>query len=127
MRVVAAVIQNQDAILVCRRAPHKSFPGKWEFPGGKVEANETDEQALAREIREELGVEITVGAFIVKSSSFGSDLSIEMHTYFANLISELPTTSSDHDELRWVTRNQLTELEWPPLDIPVVAALGRLD
>ena len=125
MRVVAAVIQDQDKVLVCRRAPHKSLAGKWEFPGGKVEAGESDPQALIREIHEELGSEISVGTFIVKSTLETSESSLEMHTYFAKLVSAPPTASSDHDELRWVQIDELPSLEWPVLDIPVVDALTR--
>ena len=57
MRVVAAIIESNGELLACRRASHKSLAGKWEFPGGKVEPGETEQQALVREIREELGWE----------------------------------------------------------------------
>ena len=123
MRVVAAVIRDQDTFLACRRAPHKTLSGKWEFPGGKVEAGESDTQALIREIREELGVEISVGDFIAKSTIETSETLLEMYTYFAELVSDRPTSSSDHDELRWVELENLNDLEWPVLDLPVVDAL----
>ena len=123
MKVVAAVIRNGSRFLVCRRAPHKAHSGLWEFPGGKVEVGETDAQALTREIREELNVEISIGDFIVMSSSEVNGKVIEMNTYFAGLVSDSPASSSDHDELRWVENHELLELDWPELDIPVVAAL----
>lgn len=123
MRVVAAVIKLDNKLLACQRAAHKSLAGFWEFPGGKVEPGETDTLALAREIREELGVEIVVGDFIVKSSSEVNGRIIEMYTYFAELVSTAPTASSDHDELRWVELGELNHLEWPVLDDPVVEAL----
>lgn len=125
MRVVAAVITKDDQILICRRGPHKSLSGFWEFPGGKVEARETDGQALVREIREELQVEIQVQELICTSRTSSGNVQIEMHTYSAELLSATPSTSSDHDELRWVNRSQLLEFKWPPLDIPVVHALTK--
>jgi 8-oxo-dGTP diphosphatase len=123
MRVVAAVISHKGEFLACRRAQHKSLAGFWEFPGGKVEADESDQQALARELKEELGIDVIVGNFICKSSSDVNGTTIEMFTYFCELRSEAPTSSSDHDKLAWVTRDELAALEWPPLDIPVVEAL----
>lgn len=126
MRVVAAVITKDDKILICRRSAHKSLAGFWEFPGGKVEAAETDAQALIREIREELQVDIQVQELICTSRTSSGDRQIEMNTYFAELLSATPTSSSDHDELKWVSRSQLLNFNWPPLDVPVVEALSEL-
>ena len=121
MRVAAAVIEYDGRFLACRRAEHKSLAGKWEFPGGKVEAGETDEEALKREIFEELQIEIEVGALVTRSRSLST--SIEMHSYFATLKSGFPSSSSDHDELRWLSADELSELEWPELDVPVLEVL----
>jgi 8-oxo-dGTP diphosphatase len=121
MLVVAAVIQHKGLVLACRRAEHKSLAGKWEFPGGKVESGETDEEALKREIFEELQIEIEVGVLVAKSRSQSS--SIEMHSYYASIKSGLPSSSSDHDKLRWLRVEELSELEWPELDVPVVEML----
>jgi 8-oxo-dGTP diphosphatase len=123
MRVVAAVITRGALILACRRANHKSLAGFWEFPGGKVEGDESDHQALARELKEELGVEVVIGEFICKTSSDTSGIEIEMFTYFCELTSPPPTSSSDHDKLVWVSRENLADFEWPKLDVPVVEAL----
>ena len=123
MRVVAAVIAHDRRFLACRRASHKSLAGFWEFPGGKVEAGESDQQALARELAEELGIAVVVGDFICKSSSIANGTEIEMFTYFCELTSEAPTSSSDHDKLVWVSSHELSNLVWPPLDVPVVEAL----
>lgn len=119
MIVVAAVIQNNGLYLACRRAPHKALPGKWEFPGGKVEAGESEQEALAREILEELQVKIAVGDFIVEST-LGD---ITMRTYLATLKSSSPASSSDHDAFEWLAVEQLDSLDWAELDIPVVEAL----
>lgn len=121
MIVVAAVIEHEGLVLACRRAGHKSLAGKWEFPGGKVEPGESDAEALGREILEELQIEIEVGQLV--TSSHSSSPAIEMHSYFAKLKSGIPMSSSDHDELRWLRVEELSALEWPELDIPVLEAL----
>ena len=123
MRVVAAIIESDGEILACRRATHKSLAGKWEFPGGKVEAGETEESALAREILEELGAVITVWQLVETTFSTTNGLSIEMASYLCRLNGERPTQSSDHDKLLWLGLDELQTLDWAELDIPVVEKL----
>lgn len=123
MRVVAAVIQDQERFLACRRAPHKSLAGKWEFPGGKVEPLETDEEALAREILEELGVEVNIEQFLIETSQIQGASTIEMFTYLARLDSERPSQSSDHDLMKWLSLRELIHYDWAELDIPVIEKL----
>ena len=123
MRVVAAVIQDQQRFLACRRAPHKSLPGRWEFPGGKVEPFETDEEALTREILEELGIEISIRKFLIMTSQKFGESQIEMCTYLASLVDERPTQSSDHDQMQWLPLNELSHYDWAELDIPVIEKL----
>jgi len=107
MRVVAAVIVMDSLVLVCRRAQHKSLSGFWEFPGGKVEQDETDSDALSRELHEELGILVKVGDLLTTSYSKSNGLEIEMHTYLCELTSDPPTSSSDHDQLIWVGTQEL--------------------
>ena len=125
MRVVAAVIQSGDEFLACRRSPQKNLAGKWEFPGGKVEFGETDVEALTREIKEELSVDVQVGDLVAVSRSISGPQQIVMYTYFAQLISLKPTYSSDHDQLLWVTKTGLESLDWAELDIPVIEVLVK--
>ena len=120
MRVVAAVIRDQERFLACRRAPHKSLAGKWEFPGGKVESLETDEKALAREILEELGVEVSIDQFLIETSQKQGESKIEMFTYLASLRTETPTQSSDHDQMKWLLLDELSQYDWAELDVPVI-------
>ena len=120
--VVAAVIERDGAFLTCRRAPGKAAAGKWEFPGGKVEASESPADALVREIREELAVSITVtGELIVVEP--GGDGGIRLICLRARLDGPPPTASTDHDELRWVARDELGELDWAEPDVPAVRLL----
>jgi 8-oxo-dGTP diphosphatase len=123
IRVVAAVIERDGKILACRRAPHKSLAGLWEFPGGKVEAGETDEVALAREIREELGVEITVGEFIAESVAPAGEAMIHLNAYWAqtNVVGEV--SSTDHDRMEWLSPKDVSDYEWAPADVPLLSEL----
>ena len=123
MRVVAAVIRDEGYYLACRRGENLELAGKWEFPGGKVELGETDQEALAREISEELGVSVVVEEFITQTSMPRGLGSIEMFTYFARLEGSRPTRSSDHDRMDWLTPGELVSLDWAELDIPVVHAI----
>jgi 8-oxo-dGTP diphosphatase len=123
MRVVAAVIRSDGQTLACRRAAHKNLAGKWEFPGGKVEAGETDEAALAREIKEELGANVVVEELVETTFSNANGLNIVMASYRCRLIDERPTQSSDHDLLLWLAVDELQTLDWAELDIPVVQKL----
>lgn len=120
--VVAAVIVRGDAVLACRRAPHKDSAGHWEFPGGKVEAGETAPQALRRELREELGVDVRVGALLDRTVTGSVDLAC----YAATLTGPGPTASTDHDALEWRRPHALAALDWAPADRPVVAVLAGM-
>jgi 8-oxo-dGTP diphosphatase len=123
MRVVAGVIVDRGEILACRRGPNTELSGKWEFPGGKVETNETDQDALVRELEEELAVQISVGHLIAETSQFRGLGKITMFTYFCELVGPRPIQSSDHDQLLWLHLDELRTLDWAGLDIPVVAKL----
>ncbi|MEU1971217.1 (deoxy)nucleoside triphosphate pyrophosphohydrolase [Microbacterium sp. NPDC019599] len=118
--IVAAVIEHDGMLLACRRAPGKAAAGRWEFPGGKVEPGESGEDALAREIREELGVGIRVTG-VLTADVTGP---IRLICLRAELLGERPTASTDHDELRWVARGELADLDWADADRPAVELLS---
>lgn len=119
LEVVAAVIERDDTFLACRRRPGKAAAGRWEFPGGKIERGETAEEALVREIREELGVGIRVTGHLTTDVTGG----IRLACLHARLIGAAPVASTDHDVLRWVSRAELGELEWADADLPAVRLL----
>lgn len=122
LEVVAAVFVRNGDVLACRRAPGKSAAGKWEFPGGKVDDDETPEAALVREIQEELGISTAVDALIDRSATTVGDTSIDLACYLVTC-ADFPTQSTDHDELRWVPLDSLSTLDWAAPDLPAVAIL----
>ena len=123
IKVVGAAVRSaHNKILICRRVG-KSLTGMWEFPGGKVEPGESEEEALAREFLEELGVPIAVGPHLATGVQSSGDSVIELSVFEARLVDLSPTTSSDHDALEWVDVSDLKEYQFPEADLPAVRAL----
>lgn len=122
IEVVAAVFYRDGEVLACKRAPGKSAAGKWEFPGGKIDDGEAPERALIREIQEELGISISVGTLVDRTVTTVGDLDIDLACYLVSS-GEIPTRSSDHDEMRWLPVPALSSLDWATPDLPAVAAL----
>ena len=124
--VVCAVIEDDAGrVLVAQRPAHKHLGLKWEFPGGKVELDETPTAALAREIQEELGCTIFVTrALPVFTHDYGAVV-IEMIPFVCRLSGDsgMPHPH-EHVAVRWVTHAELQELDLAPADWPVVGALG---
>jgi 8-oxo-dGTP diphosphatase len=125
VRVVAAVVVEGGQVLACRRAAHKSLGGKWEFPGGKIEGDESPQEALVREIREELGVEAIVHEEFRNDTTRVGDQNIEL-TCFRVTLQRWPVSSTDHDVLTWVSHDELDGLEWAMPDWPMVRQLEGL-
>lgn len=119
VQVAAAVITREDgAVLIGRRRAGKAHAGLWEFPGGKLEAGETPEACLVRELREEFGVEIAVGPYLAA----GRDGPIELRGYRARLVAGEPRLS-DHDAIAWVVPGELPRYPMPPADVPIAEAV----
>ena len=115
--VVAAIIQDSDGnYLCCKRGEWKQSPNKWEFPGGKPETGEDLQQALVREIKEELNVEIKVLRQFDRSTTG----EIDLVCFVAELASEKPQFSTDHSEMRWVPEFELSKLDWAEPDMPAL-------
>jgi mutator protein MutT len=117
--VTAAVIVKGGKVLAARRGPGKHLEGYWEFPGGKLEENETPEECLERELTEEFSISSRVGAYIGESVYDYGEKVVRLLAY------EVEHTAGnfelvDHDELRWLEINQLADVKWAPADIPLV-------
>ncbi|MDR5698552.1 (deoxy)nucleoside triphosphate pyrophosphohydrolase [Agromyces aerolatus] len=124
LHVVAAVIEHEGRVLACRRRAGKADAGKWEFPGGKVEAGETAAEALVREIVEELGVEIEVHDELTTDDTDVGGRVIRLTCLRATLTAGRPTSSTDHDAMRWATPAELVTLDWAAPDLPAVRLLA---
>ena len=108
--VVAALIARNGKILITQRGAEDPLAGQWEFPGGKIEAGETPQQCLAREIEEELGIVVSVGAHIGTHIHHYDHISIELSGYRANILSGTPTLT-EHADLRWVDWAELKRFD----------------
>lgn len=127
LRVVAAVFQTGSHVLACKRKPEKAAGGKWEFPGGKVEAHESAEEALRRELIEELDVHVkTVGDLIWRETTTTSTQSIDLACYWVET-DTFPNSSTDHDELRWCFVEELAQLDFADADKPAVREIERIE
>ena len=123
INVVCAVIQdNEGRFLVCRRPEGKALAGKWEFPGGNVELDEPPEQALRRELSEELACEIDVGKALPEVEHHYTGFSIRLLPFLCSLKSGEPI-ALEHSEIRWITPDQCSSLNWAEADVPIWKAL----
>lgn len=117
------LLDSEGAVLIARRPLDKSLGGLWEFPGGKVEAGESAEVALRRELREELQLEVgSLQAMepVVHTYEFGT---IRLLPFLAQCQERPKVQLMEHSDFRWAACDALTSFEWAPADLPVVAAL----
>jgi 8-oxo-dGTP diphosphatase len=124
IHVVGAVIVKDNKILCAQRGPNKSLAMMWEFPGGKIEENETPEEALVREINEEMNCEIKVGNKITTTVHEYEFAVIHLTTFYCELISGTPILT-DHIKVKWLSTEQLLSVEWAPADVPTIEILMR--
>jgi len=122
VEVVAALIRDGEKFMICQRPEHKSRPLMWEFPGGKVEAGETPEAALARECREELEIELKVGEKFAESTFVYPDISVHLTLLEARIVSGEPKLL-EHKDIRWITPEEAAAYEFSPADVPFVKKL----
>lgn len=129
--VGAALVDSLEAptrLLVGQRSAPPALAGLWEFPGGKVEPGESCTRALARELREELGVEVTLGSELAGPHTQGWVLNEKaaMRLWWAEIRQGQPVALQDHAQLRWVPLDaSVLELPWIPADYPIVEELLR--
>lgn len=117
--VVGAVLVRNGDVLCAQRSQDMTLPGMWEFPGGKLELGESAQQALVRELDEELAIEAEIGER-VDETEYEYDFGVvNLTTYWGNIISGEPQ-AREHAELRWLPMAELAQLDWAPADIPAV-------
>lgn len=124
IRVVAAVLVRDGRVLAAKRAAHKREGGLWELPGGKVEPGESDADALVRELREELGVEVRVEGPVGESEHAYAHGAVRLVALRCALVSGEPRPI-DHAELRWLAADELGTVAWAPADLPLLEGVGR--
>jgi 8-oxo-dGTP diphosphatase len=122
VRVTAALMQEGGRVLIGRRRPGKHMGGKWELPGGKIEPGESPEQSLARELAEELGVEVRVGEFLCATPFDRGDARLELLVYRVERIAGEPALL-EHQEIRWVDPADLAGYDLADSDRKVVERL----
>lgn len=125
IKVVGAAIIKDNKVLAMQRSETMTLPGMWEFPGGKIEANETEEKALIREIKEELNVDIEILDYINEASydyDFGT---VSLKVYTGQIISG-QLTLEEHSAGKWLEAKDLSDINWAPVDIPAAKALKKI-
>ncbi len=121
--VVAAIIRNADEVFATQRG-YGNYKDWWEFPGGKIEAGETPEQALAREIREELATDILVGDYLTTVEYDYPEFHLSMACYWCS-IKEGQLTLLEHEAARWLPLRDLRQVNWLPADVLVVDEIEK--
>ena len=120
--VVGAVISRDGKILAAQRKEESSLGGFWEFPGGKIEANETPKEALAREIKEELEADIEIFEEICTVDHEYDFGIVKLTTFRCTLLSD-SISLHDHQDTRWLSLHELRDVNWAPADIPTIEIL----
>ena len=121
IEVVAAVIRKDDKIFATQRG-YGEWKDWWEFPGGKIEPGETQEDALKREIREELSSEISVDDFLCTVEYDYPKFHLVMHCYMCSLLTD-SLHLNEHEAAKWLGREELTSVKWLPADVEVIERL----
>ncbi|MCI6850999.1 MAG: (deoxy)nucleoside triphosphate pyrophosphohydrolase [Clostridiales bacterium] len=122
--VVAALIRDTDRGLICQRPAHKARGMLWEFVGGKVEPGESREEALIRECREELAITISVGDIFTEVTHTYPDLTIHLTVFNAEITAGVPR-KLEHNDLRWITADELDRYAFCPADQSIVEKLRK--
>ena len=124
MEVVAAIIHDNEGRIFATQRGYGEWKDWWEFPGGKMEAGETPEEALVREIREELSAEISVDKFICTVEYDYPAFHLTMHCFLCSLIGEA-LHLNEHEAAKWLGKGELDSVKWLPADVKVVEALMK--
>ena len=124
---VGVLIREDGRVLLASRPEGKPYAGYWEFPGGKIEAGETPQEALKREIMEELDTEVAVGEWIETVEYDYPGFHLSMDCFWCEIVKG-DLVLKEHEAARWLTREELTDVEWLPADVAVAEKIeGEMD
>lgn len=118
--VAALLFDDKGRILACKRPTQDAWAGWWEFPGGKVDEGESYSQALSREIEEEMGVSIEPGDLVESISFDYEDRTVRLQIWNCGIINPDSITLREHDDSRWLSRQELLDVKWLPADLPII-------
>lgn len=122
--VVAALIWNSDNFMICQRPAHKDRGLLWEFVGGKVEPGETKEQALIRECQEELAITLSVGDVFTEVVHEYPDITIRLTLFNATIAEGIPQ-KLEHNDIRWITVDEIDQYSFCPADTEILLQLKQ--
>lgn len=122
--VVAALIWQEERFMICQRPAHKARGMLWEFVGGKVEPGESKEQALVRECREELAVEVAVGDIFLEVTHTYPDITVHLTLFHASIVQGVPQ-KLEHNDIRYITVDEIPQYEFCPADEVILQKLWQ--
>jgi 8-oxo-dGTP diphosphatase len=125
IKVVCGIIYQDGKVFICRRRPGKHLEGYWEFPGGKIEPNEDGKDSLARELKEELDMEVQIRDYFATSNYSYESLTIELIAYHCDLV-RYSSKLTDHDKFEWISPGDLLKWKLAPADIPLAKKLAKI-
>ncbi|WP_035020815.1 (deoxy)nucleoside triphosphate pyrophosphohydrolase [Carnobacterium viridans] len=127
INVVGAILIENGKILCAQRGEGKSLAYLWEFPGGKIETGETPQEALIRELQEELMIDVEVQSEKFEETSYQYDFGLVTLTTFICFLKRGTPQLTEHIAVEWLAPKELTTLEWAPADIPAVEKLMEME
>ncbi|MBR6650759.1 MAG: (deoxy)nucleoside triphosphate pyrophosphohydrolase [Clostridia bacterium] len=126
VEVVAALIWNKDRFMICQRPAHKARGLLWEFVGGKVEIGETKEEALIRECREEIDVELSVGEIFIDVIHEYPDITVHLTLFNATIAEGIPQ-KLEHNDIKWITRDEIPNYDFCPADVEILERIKETE
>jgi 8-oxo-dGTP diphosphatase len=119
LHVACAIIEQEGTVLAAQRSATMTLPFKWEFPGGKIEAGESPEECLIRELMEELGISVFINAALSPATHSYPDFTVTLYPFTCRLAGGL-ITPHEHRALKWIEPERMPELDWTAADLPVI-------